>query len=61
LIVSTKFGGTLEPNVFKEYFFEQVRRIVGEKDAGGWFIAITDPGCRPLRLRERSLVRVCPT
>ncbi|MDA0713232.1 MAG: bifunctional transaldolase/phosoglucose isomerase, partial [bacterium] len=42
-IVSSKSGSTLEPNIFKEYFFAKVKTLVGDK-AGKNFIAITDPG-----------------
>ena len=30
-IVSSKSGSTLEPNIFKQYFFERVKKAVGEK------------------------------
>ncbi|HKW62950.1 MAG TPA: bifunctional transaldolase/phosoglucose isomerase [Candidatus Acidoferrum sp.] len=43
-IVSSKSGGTLEPNIYKQYFFERVKAKVGEKEAGNRFVAITDPG-----------------
>ncbi|MGH9563372.1 MAG: transaldolase family protein, partial [Terracidiphilus sp.] len=43
-IVSSKSGSTLEPNIFKQYFFERVKQIVGPAEAGRRFIAITDPG-----------------
>lgn len=39
-IVSSKSGSTLEPNIFKQYFFE----VAGRK--GDQFIAITDPGSK---------------
>ena len=42
-IVSSKSGSTLEPNIYKQYFFERVRAKVGEKEAGNRFVAITDP------------------
>src|SRR5207249_3373971 len=42
-IVSSKSGSTLEPNIFKAYFFDRARRAIGDK-AAGRFIAITDPG-----------------
>src|SRR5207247_9945737 len=29
-IVSSKSGSTLEPNIFKHYFFDRVRRAVGD-------------------------------
>jgi transaldolase/glucose-6-phosphate isomerase len=43
-IVSSKSGTTLEPNIFKEYFFERVKQAVGPDKAGDRFVAITDPG-----------------
>jgi transaldolase / glucose-6-phosphate isomerase len=45
-IVSSKSGSTLEPNIYKQYFFEQVRKKVGDKEVGNRFIAITDPGSK---------------
>src|SRR5579864_6410438 len=43
-IVSSKSGGTTEPNVMKDYFFAQVAKAVGTEAAGHRFIAVTDPG-----------------
>ncbi|HEY7288611.1 MAG TPA: bifunctional transaldolase/phosoglucose isomerase [Vicinamibacterales bacterium] len=43
-IVSSKSGSTLEPNIFKAYFFDRVAQTVGAEKAGGRFIAVTDPG-----------------
>lgn len=51
-IVSSKSGGTLEPNIFKQYFFERVKQTVGEKEAGNRFIAITDPGSKMQKVAE---------
>ena len=45
-IVSSKSGSTLEPNIFKQYFFERVKQVVGPKEVGHRFIAITDPGSK---------------
>jgi transaldolase/glucose-6-phosphate isomerase len=45
-IVSSKSGSTLEPNIFKQYFLERVRQVVGPEAAGNRFIAITDPGSK---------------
>jgi transaldolase/glucose-6-phosphate isomerase len=45
-IVSSKSGSTLEPNIFKQYFFERVKQAVGADEAGSRFIAITDPGSK---------------
>jgi transaldolase / glucose-6-phosphate isomerase len=43
-IVSSKSGGTTEPNVMKDYFFAQVSKAAGAEKAGGHFVAVTDPG-----------------
>ena len=43
-IVSSKSGGTTEPNVMKDYFFARVSDAIGAAKAGHRFIAITDPG-----------------
>ncbi len=43
-IVSSKSGGTTEPNILKDYFFQLVTDAVGREKAGRHFIAITDPG-----------------
>jgi len=45
-IVSSKSGSTLEPNIFKQYFYEQIRKKVGDKEVGKHFIAVTDPGSK---------------
>ncbi|HMO80795.1 MAG TPA: bifunctional transaldolase/phosoglucose isomerase [Pyrinomonadaceae bacterium] len=45
-IVASKSGTTLEPNCFKQYFFERVAEFVGKESAGRQFIAITDPGSK---------------
>jgi transaldolase / glucose-6-phosphate isomerase len=42
-IVSSKSGSTLEPNIFKAYFFDKAKQAVGA-DAAKHFIAVTDPG-----------------
>src|SRR3954467_10026661 len=43
-IVSSKSGGTTEPNVMKDYFFARTSEAVGAEKAGHRFIAVTDPG-----------------
>ena len=43
-IVSSKSGGTTEPNAMKDYFFDRVSKAIGAKAAGHRFIAVTDPG-----------------
>jgi glucose-6-phosphate isomerase len=46
VIVASKSGSTLEPNILKQFFFDEVRRIVGPENVGGRFVAITDPGSK---------------
>lgn len=44
-IVSSKSGGTTEPNAMKDYFHARVAEVVGPKvKTGHRFIAVTDPG-----------------
>jgi transaldolase/glucose-6-phosphate isomerase len=45
-IVASKSGSTLEPNCFKQYFFDRVSGKVGKENAGRQFVAITDPGSK---------------
>jgi transaldolase/glucose-6-phosphate isomerase len=45
-VVSSKSGSTLEPNIFKQHFFERIKDAVGPSKAGERFIAITDPGSK---------------
>jgi transaldolase/glucose-6-phosphate isomerase len=56
-IVSSKSGGTLEPNIFKQYFFERVKQTVGEKETGSRFIAITDPNSKMQHVAEQDRFR----
>jgi transaldolase/glucose-6-phosphate isomerase len=56
-IVSSKSGGTLEPNIFKQYFYERVRQVVGANEAGNRFIAITDPGSKMQQVAEGDRFR----
>lgn len=46
VIVASKSGTTLEPNILKQFFYEQVRRVVGTENVGSHFVAITDPGSK---------------
>jgi len=43
-LVSSKSGSTLEPNIFKQYFYERAKQAVGANEAPNRFAAITDPG-----------------
>ncbi|HYM09376.1 MAG TPA: bifunctional transaldolase/phosoglucose isomerase [Bryobacterales bacterium] len=51
-IVSSKSGSTLEPNIYKQYFFERVKQAAGPQEAGSHFIAITDPGSKMQQVAE---------
>ena len=50
-IVSSKSGSTLEPNIFKQYFFERAGRD------GSRFMAITDPGSKMQQVAEKDHFR----
>ena len=56
-IVSSKSGSTLEPNIYKQYFFERVQQTIGVDKAGSHFIAITDPGSKMQLVAERDHFR----
>lgn len=43
VIVSSKSGSTLEPNILKQYFLARMKEAVGDA-AGQHFLAVTDPG-----------------
>ena len=43
-ITSSKSGGTLEPNIFTDYFFDRVSKACGAEIAPQRFVAVTDPG-----------------
>jgi len=51
-IVASKSGTTLEPNCFKQYFFDRVSKAVGPENAGKQFVAITDPGSKMQTIAE---------
>jgi transaldolase/glucose-6-phosphate isomerase len=42
-LVSSKSGSTLEPNIYKAYFFDRAKQALGG-DPAKHFVAITDPG-----------------
>jgi transaldolase/glucose-6-phosphate isomerase len=56
-IVASKSGSTLEPNIFKQYFFDRMQQTVGKDKAGEHFIAITDPGSKMQQVAERDQFR----
>lgn len=43
VFVSSKSGSTLEPDILRRYFFQEVGKALGG-DAGPNFVAVTDPG-----------------
>lgn len=46
-IVSSKSGGTTEPNVFRQFFQAAAQQAIGPNEpAGKRFIAVTDPGTK---------------
>jgi transaldolase / glucose-6-phosphate isomerase len=53
-IVSSKSGSTLEPNIFKQYFFQRVKETVGAEEVGSRFIAIADPGSKMQHVAEHD-------
>jgi glucose-6-phosphate isomerase len=46
IIVASKSGSTLEPNILRQYFFAEMNKAVGAKKAGSHFLAITDPNSK---------------
>lgn len=56
-VVSSKSGTTLEPNIFKQYFFTRAKEVVGADQAGSRFIAITDPGSKLRQEAEHDRFR----
>jgi len=56
-IVSSKSGSTLEPNIFKQYFFDLTAKAVGANKAGTHFIAVTDPGSKMQKVAEGDRFR----
>src|SRR5258707_14938912 len=56
-IVSSKSGSTLEPNIFKQYFFERARQVVGNDEVGKRFVAVTDPGSKLRQAAESDRFR----
>jgi glucose-6-phosphate isomerase len=56
-IVASKSGSTLEPNIFKQYFYARAQEAVGKDKVGGHFIAITDPGSKMQQVAERDHFR----
>jgi transaldolase / glucose-6-phosphate isomerase len=51
-IVASKSGSTLEPNIFKQFFYDLVSKARGAAEAGKRFIATTDPGSHLQKVAE---------
>jgi transaldolase/glucose-6-phosphate isomerase len=51
-LVSSKSGGTIETMSHFRYFYSRLHDLVGD-DAGGHFVAITDPGSSLVELAEQ--------
>ena len=56
-IVASKSGSTLEPNAFKQYFYQKVSETIGEENAGKQFVAITDPNSKMQKIAETDNFR----
>jgi len=56
-MVASKSGSTLEPNIFKAYFFDKVQQALGPAEAGKRFVAITDPGSSLQKEAEKDRFR----
>jgi transaldolase/glucose-6-phosphate isomerase len=53
-IVSSKSGGTTEPNAMKDYFYDRVAKAIGRDKAGHRFIAVTDPGSSLVKVAAKQ-------
>lgn len=56
-IVASKSGSTLEPNIFKQYFFDRTQAIVGQGNVGKHFVAITDPASNMQQVAQEDHFR----
>ena len=57
VIVSSKSGGTLEPNILKAYFFDAMQKAVGADQVGSHFVAVTDPRSHMQQVAEKDRFR----
>jgi transaldolase/glucose-6-phosphate isomerase len=51
-VVASKSGSTIEPNSFKQYFYDRCVKTLGADKAGSRFIAVTDPGTQMERVAK---------
>jgi transaldolase/glucose-6-phosphate isomerase len=56
-IVSSKSGGTIEPNALMQSFMQLLRNALGTQQVGERFIAITDPGTKLYQLAQAEHFR----
>lgn len=56
-IVSSKSGTTLEPNIFKDYFYSRLSQVFSQKEVGKYFFAVTDPGTKLDTLAQEECFR----
>jgi transaldolase/glucose-6-phosphate isomerase len=54
VVVSSKSGSTLEPNIFLSYFRDRLGSALGPEKVGDAFVAVTDPGS-PLEALAKTL------
>ena len=54
VIVSSKSGSTLEPNILHRYAFARVESALGKGQAGAHFVAVTDPGSQLERVAKED-------
>jgi transaldolase/glucose-6-phosphate isomerase len=58
-IVSSKSGGTLEPNIFLDYFLDRVGSVRAKDKVGEHFVAVTDPGSSlEKRAKQRGFAHI---
>jgi transaldolase/glucose-6-phosphate isomerase len=53
-IVSSKSGSTLEPNIFKDYFYTRLQAALNKTEVGDCFLAITDPDTQLEKLANEN-------
>ena len=58
-LMSSKSGGTIEPNALYAIFRDRADEALGREAAGLRFVAITDPGSSLERLAEQDGMRAC--
>ena len=56
-VVASKSGGTIEPNSFKQYFFDRATESLGLGGAGKHFITVADPGTKMQKIAEADKFR----